>query len=251
MKFNLAILVTALFLLSACQKDSSPKDPGNEKAPKADSEANQKSNQTLKVKTKCVSKEVVKFISKEDGSIKRETYDMFSEKLSTSTLISKVGNKKTYESFGEYYSENYITENDGPKSLTRKIDYTYKRNSESEIASLGDNKFKAMMKIKTEKTGRNGYQFSLPDKTKSDTATSILDIVQSYFDDGATSYMISEIINGKVSDVNTLEITKYETTGNITKSVTTYKTPRVIKDTDGVVIEESEFYEVVCTDEKL
>lgn len=251
MKFNLVLLVTTLFLLSACQKDSSPKDPGNDKAPKANSDSNQKSNQTSKVKTKCVSKEIVKFISKEDGSIRRETYEMFFEMLSTSVLVSKVGNKKTYESFGEYYSENYITENDGPKSLTRKIDYTYKRNKESEITSLGDNKYKAEMKIKTEKKGRNGYQFLLPDKTKSDTDTSIHDIVQTYFDDGATSYMISEIINGKESDVNTREITKYETTGNITKSVTTFRTPRVIKDKDGVVIEESEFYEIVCADEKL
>lgn len=240
MKFYL-LLVSTLIVFSACQKNPDAKDAANAEAvdPKntKDDVQNAVEKKTI---INCTAKEVMKSVSA-DGTISHLTHELVTKESRSSKLVVKNGDTLKFQATGEYYSEYYLTEDAGAKKLEGKTDYTYVRQSENEEKSLGPNEFEQKVKSESKRTGRNGYQFSNPDKTKTDTSAVTSDLVIKFFDDGATYRVISMTSNGKVLEDKNPQTTTYKTQGKITKSVTTYNT----------LPEGTESYEKNCTEENL
>ncbi|MEQ1722710.1 MAG: hypothetical protein ABL930_06010 [Pseudobdellovibrio sp.] len=250
MKLNSLILVAAL-ALTACQKKS---DDPNAKAKPSD-KATPVAGSTKTSKMECTSKEVIKYISAKDGSVTRETYEESMKSISVSALTNKNGNEKSYNISGELVVEGFTTDNEGVRKQTTKIDYTQSGTRVSSTTKIDDKTTSQLIKRDLTKKGRNGYQFTNPDKTKSDTRKETSVVESTFFDDGETFYFIKYegTINGKKGNyVGVLDtIQRYKTEGNVTKSVTTLKEPRVVKNADGVVIEETESSEENCTETQI
>jgi hypothetical protein len=250
---KILLVFTAMATLTACQKTPYPLTLTEEPTP-----VPKLSDPSVAKITKSTNKCSATFTVKRHSPTETIAYyESTYEFESTNKFISKDANGfRKYENSGSLLYKEFKINSDNSKESTGYSDYSFVGTRSTKVTESSNNTFEREDLKKETRTGRNGYKFRNQDKELVDSIVVESSRKRVYFDDGQQHYTISDVMNGKDLMLNNYDLlTKYTETQNgnklTTQSTSSLRTPLVVKDSNGQVIEETTEYEETCITEHI